>query len=96
MESIRARCSQCLMKSVFVFRQQYILLGPLSQGTPSDTYGGNLFKFLSRERNKKGVDLGISGLEISLRGRDWVGVYMTLGVTGNWGFWEKWLLKGFK
>lgn len=47
---------------------------PLSQGTPSETYGGNSFKFFSRERNKRGDNLGISALEISLRGRGWVGV----------------------
>lgn len=32
MESITARCTRCLMKSVFVFRQQYILLGALPMG----------------------------------------------------------------
>lgn len=45
---------------------------PLSHGTPSDTYGGNLFKFFSKERNKWGENsLGILGLEISLRGWDY-------------------------
>lgn len=69
---------------------------PLSHGAPSDTYGGNLFQFLSRERNKRGENgLGILGLEISLRGWGWMGVYI-FGGTGNGGFCEKWLLKSFK
>lgn len=32
MERIRARCSQCLMKSMFVFCQQYIRFGPFPVG----------------------------------------------------------------
>lgn len=44
---------------------------PLSLGAPSNTYGGNLFEFFSRERNKRGkITLGFCGLEISLRGWD--------------------------
>lgn len=69
---------------------------PLSHGAPSVTYGGNLFKFFSRERNKRGENgLGILGLEISLKGWDRVGVYI-FGGTGNEVLCEKWLLKSCK
>lgn len=62
---------------------------PLSHGAPSDTYGGNLFKFFSRESSKRGENgLGILGLEISLIGWDHVRVYL-FGGTGNEGIFEK-------
>lgn len=63
---------------------------PLSQGAPSDTYGGNLFEFFSRERNKRGGDwpwdLGV-GNQFERLGLWWG--YMSLGGTANWGFCEK-------
>lgn len=86
MESIRARCSQCLMKSMFVFRQRYILLGPFPKGllrTHMEVICLN--SLAEKEIRGVGIGLGIWGLEISLRGWD----YMSLGGTANWGFCEK-------
>lgn len=67
MESIRARCSRCLMKSMFVFRQQNILLGSVPTRllqTHMEVICSN--SSASGERNKGGGEgLGILGMEIS-------------------------------
>lgn len=48
---------------------------PLSHGAPSDTYGGNLFKFFSREISKRRVEgsLGIFGVgnQFEMVGTGW-------------------------
>lgn len=54
----------CVLSAVYSF-------WPLSRGAPLDTYGGNLFEFFSRERNRG--SLGFRGLKFSLRGWHWVG-----------------------
>lgn len=63
---------------------------PLSHGAPSGTYGSNLFKFFSRERNKRGgkwpweFGVGNHFERLGLGGGSFV-----LGGTGNWGFSEE-------
>lgn len=72
-----------------------MLLGPFPMGLLQTHMEVICSKFFGRERSKRGESgLGISGLEISLRSWDEVGVYGFGG--GYWelgGFCEKWPFK---
>lgn len=95
MESITARCSRCLMKSMFVFRQRYILLGPLPMGLLQTHMGVICPHFSAGKEIRRGENgLGILGLESSLRGLASVGEHV-FGATENGGFCDKRLLNSF-
>ena len=77
MENIRA----ALFDEVNVCVQSAIYSSwNLSHGAPSYTYGGNLFKFLSRESKAGGEWPWDLGLEVDERG--WVGVCVPRGGLG--------------
>lgn len=77
------------MKSMFVFRQQYILLGPLPMGL-LQTHMEVICSNSSAGKEIRGGgwpwDLG-AGNQFEKLGLD--GVYVFRGA-GNWGFCEKW------
>lgn len=82
---------------MFVFRQQYMLLGPFPMGLLQTHMEVICSKFFSRERSKREENgLGILGLEISWRGWDKVGVYVFGGYWGLGVSVRNGLLKSYK